>query len=236
MMKKTITIIIAILLLTSFVLENKPTDLKEYGFKGEVKSVTTINYNDLEQIDGAWNINEDKVISKWEMTFNKEGNIIEMKEYYPLIDTIWNEVTTKVEFENGLKRKYTKTDLYGQTTEFGTYTWGDDNNYKLTATQKSGIVVNSYSKLNKNLRDISGGHSYIQNDSILFSESYKNKLKQNGEIISSKFYDKLKDEYYTIEYSDKEKDKKGNLIKVALVYKETQLLKRLSVREFEYFE
>lgn len=235
-MKKTITIITAILLLTSFVSENKPTDLKEYGFKGNVKSVTTINYNNLEQIEGTWNINEDKVISKWKMTFNKEGNIVEMKEYYPIVDTIWNEVTTKIEFENGLKSKYTKTDLSGQITEVGTYTWIDDHNYKLAAFQKSGITVNSYSKLNKTLRDISGGYSYIQNDSILFSESYKNKLKRNGEIVSSKFYDQLKDEYYTIEYSNKEKDKKGNLIKVALVYKEPQLLKRLSVREFEYFE
>ena len=222
--------------MTSFVSENKPTDLKEYGFKGEVKSVMTLNYNDLEQIDGTWSITENKVISKWKMTFNKEGNIIEIKEYYPLYDTIWNEVTTKIEFENGLKRKYTKTDLYGQTTEVGTYTWLDDNNYKLSATQKNGITVNSYSKLNKSYRDISGGYSYIQNDSILFSESYKNKLKRNGEIISSKFYNKLKNEYYTIEYSEKEKDEKGNLTKVALVYKGTQLLKRLSVREFEYFK
>ena len=126
--------------------------------------------------------------------------------------------------------------MYGQTTEVGTYTWLDDNNYKLSATQKNGITVNSYSKLNKSYRDISGGYSYIQNDSILFSESYKNKLKRNGEIISSKFYNKLKNEYYTIEYSEKEKDEKGNLTKVALVYKGTQLLKRLSVREFEYFK
>lgn len=236
MMKKTIIIFTAILVLTSFVSENKPTDIKEYGFKGNVKSVTTINYNDLEQIDGTWNIIDDKVISKWKMTFNEDGNIIEMKEYYPLFDTTWNKVTTKIEFKNGLKSKYTKTDLYGQTTEVGNYTWLDDHNYKLIASQKSGITINSYSKLNKNLRDISGGYSYIQNDSILFSETYENNLKRNGEIVSSKFHNKLKDEYYTIEYSDKEKDQKGNLIKVALVYKETQLLKRLSVREFEYFE
>ena len=236
MIKKIITIISVILLLTSCVSENRPTDLKEYGFKGNVKSVTTINYNDLKKIDDTWSISEEKVVSKWKMTFNNEGNIIEMKEYYPLFDTIWNEVTTKIEFKDGLKSKYTKTDLYGQITEVGTYTWIDDHNYNLTALQKSGLTVNSYSKLDKNFRDMSGGYSYFQNDSILFSEFYKNKLKLNGEIVNSEFHDKLKDEIYTIEYSDKEKDEKGNLIKVALVYTETQLLKRLSVREFEYFE
>jgi len=236
MVKKIISIVVTVLLLTSFVAEQKPNDVKEYGFKGKVKSVMTVNYNDIEKIDGTWDISEDKVISKWKMTFNIEGNIIEMKEYYPLFGTIWEELTTKIEFEEGLKSKYTKTDLYGQTTEVGVYNWVDDHNYKLTATQKSGVIINSYAKLDKNFRDISGGYAYLRNESILFSESYENKLDGKGQLISSTFYDKLKDDHYTIEYKDKAKDEKGNLIKVALVYKETGLLKRLSVREFEYFE
>ena len=235
MAKTTFPILAIILLLTSFSSENKPTDLREYGFMGKVKSITSIKYADLPIKNGVWEINKDKVISKSKMIFNEKGNIIEVKQYYPLTGSTWNEMTTKVEFKNGLKSKYTKTDLYGQPMEVGTYTWIDNHNYKLTITQTNGTTTNSHSKLNKNLRDISGDYSYIQNGSIIFSEKYKNQLTPNGEIVSSTFINQ-ENESYTIEYLNKEKDITGNLIKVALVFKETNLLKHLIIREFEYYE
>jgi hypothetical protein len=235
-MKRLIYVMFIIITLTSCLLDEKPNDLKEYGFRGKVKSVNTINYGNLKKVNGKWMINEDKIISKSNLMFNEKGFIVKWVESYPFVDSIWDKSTSIVEIVNGQKSKFTKTNQFGQKTETGVYTWIDNFNYTLNVTYMNGTKVVSHSTLNKAYRDLKSDYSYAFSDSIYFSESYQNKLNQDEEIISSSFKNALTNNEYVINYTDKEKDEKGNLTKVVLVYDDSNELIRLVLREFDYYE
>ena len=235
-MKKILPILTVLIILSCCNSNEESNDLKEYGFNGKVKSVHTTNYSNLESENGEWIIDEDRIESKWKMLFNENGFITEIREYYPSFDTVWDEVISNIEFVNGKKSTYIKTNQYGQKTETGTYTWIDNYHYTINSNQMNGTKIESHFMLNKEFRDQGGDYTYSFLDSIYFSESYVNQLKNDGEIISSSFTNALTNNEYVITYSDKEKDKKGNLVKAAFVYESSGELKRLSVREFEYYK
>jgi len=236
-MKQLSIILFVTLLLSSCSTPEKKsfTDLKEYGFKGKVKSVITKNYIGLERQDNKWVISEERIASKQNVFFNINGNITKIIDYRLLENDSWYDITTEFKYENGLKKTSKKTDLYGKQTEQAEYKWLDDKNYILTAKDINGMKVESVSKLNNDFRSYSGEYKYFKADSLVYSESYSNKLDKKGEIISTHFLNKISAKSYTLLYTDKELDKEGNLIKLAMTYEESGDLKRFIVREFSYY-
>ncbi len=223
------------ILLTSCNSVKTITDLKEYGFKGKVKNIVVLNYRDLEKKNELWVIKEDKLFSKKTMKFNKKGNIVEI-HYHSTSKNLSDEIITSIEFKNGKKSKTTSRDLLGEIINTGYYTWIDKYNYSYDLVNKQKeLILKSHTKLNNNFREISTEYSYIENDSIVFSESTVTELDINEEVVSTKFKDKISQEEYVIEYIVK-KDKKDNLIKCAFIFRESKKLQLLSINKFEYYE
>jgi tetratricopeptide (TPR) repeat protein len=236
LLKQIVVFLFIIILFSSFDQKDFASDVKEYGFRGAVKSVKMINYGNVERQDENWILSESKIQSKQHMSFDETGNIIDMNEFYLMPSGFWYEVSTNYTYFNGRKKSYIKTDIFGQQTETGNYVWLDYKHYELKSTQINGNRVESKTGLNNNFRSVSGGYNYYQNESIVASENYENVVDKNGEIIRTNFLNNITGVPYSIEYKTKKFDHKGNLIQVALIFSGTEKLKRLVVREFEYYE
>ena len=52
-----------------------PTDLKEYGFKGEVKTIVSKRYVGISKKNGEWEYSKDDLFAISIYHFNKEENI-----------------------------------------------------------------------------------------------------------------------------------------------------------------
>ncbi len=230
-------LIITLLLFTSCANKNVPTDIKEYGLKGKIKSIMTINYSDLNNENGEWVVTDNKIVSKIKMTFNKDGNIVEVKEWLPTYNKEeFIEFTTKIIFNQGLKYKYLKTNSNGEIVESGNYLWKDNYNYKLRVNRKDEGHVDSFSELDESYRDLKGQYTYYREDGTVFlSESYENELNKDKEITSVKYKDLLNNTFYTVEFFIKNRDLRGNIVKATQVYKDSQTLKSFSIREIKYY-
>ena len=234
---RKITIILLSLVLSSFSKEHPQNDLKEYGLNGKVKAVYTTNYLDLEKADGKWIENQNFIVSKSIMFFNKNGNISKILEMYPLPNSVIKfDTALTIEFSHKNERKVAYSKSYYNLKETGKYTWLNKKNYKLIATREDGLTITSYSKLSRKFRDLSGNYKYQLNDSIVLNESYKNTLNRKNQIIKSVFTDSISGKKRTIEFEILELDKNNNITKLAQTDSKTEKLKKYSTRTYEYFE
>ena len=63
------TLIIFFLISISAISQNNPTDLKEYGFFGKIKKMTTTKFSAMFK-DGEWKIDSNQIESKIIFEFN----------------------------------------------------------------------------------------------------------------------------------------------------------------------
>tara|TARA_R110002051_G_scaffold241020_3_gene301380 strand:+ start:64 stop:759 length:696 start_codon:yes stop_codon:yes gene_type:complete len=228
------TLIIFFLISISAISQNNPTDLKEYGFFGKIKKMTTTKFSAMFK-DGEWKIDSNQIESKIIFEFNKVGNIERTVEF--TYDEN-NHITKNVfdfNFKNDRKEHYIKSDST-RILERGKYDWLSPYKYELISVDNNGIKNESYSYLNNDFRDISGGTKRFENDSLTFEFKYVNTLDKNGEIlflnmdyITSGFNDK-------IAISDKEFDEQNNMTKFSLKSVESNQVYSFNVREIEYYE
>lgn len=226
--------LLGVLILASCTSTYRNTDLLEYGYKGAVKSVKSTMYYDLIQVNGEWKIDESKIGNIKILSFDKNGNIVKVVTTYPAYpDDI---ETTIIQFENGRKSGFYKIDANEDKIETGVYTWKSETEYELTSLLSSGAKIKSFSKLNKNLRDLSGGYTYTQGDSTIYANSYINTINEKNLVTEIFFTNEVTKEtnIFSMEYSNF--DSNGNPLRLVMVDKTTGELDNLSIREFEYFE
>jgi len=191
-------------------------------------------YRNLEQKDGEWILDPSKIISISELTFNEMGNITKVETRVPEME---DEVeTTYFQFENHIKLSYVKVNAAKDTTEKGTYNWLSDFEYELTIYRSEEEQIESWSKLNDNYRDLSGGYKFVLNDSVVFAQSYENTVDKDGRITKIIFMNDLEQEKNAMTMTYGDDDTQGNPRKVILIDDKTGELDNLSVREFTYFE
>ena len=231
---QTLFFTLSLLLFVSCSVSQSNTDLLEYGYNGTVKSVKSTTYYGLIQKNDEWIIDESKIGNIRTITFNEEGNIVKAVTLYPEYP---GEVeTTYFQFEDGRKSGFYKLSADKDTLEKSVYEWISETEYKFNSVHLSGRTAVSTSKLNSNLRDISGGYVFMQGDSILYANSYINTLAENNLIAKIDFTNEVTKEknIYSMSYSDF--DKMKNPLKLEMVDKENGLLENLIIREFDYFE
>lgn len=229
-----LTFALGLLLFTSCSISSKNTDLLEYGYQGAVKSVKSTTYFDLVQENDDWVLDETKIASVKTITFNEEGNIIKAITTYPEYPEEIEK--TYFQFENGRKSSFYKINENNDTIEKGVYKWNSDTDYTLSSTFLSGRKNNSYSRLNTNFRDLSGGYTFSDGDSTLYSNSYVNTLNEDNLITKIHFKNEVTNEknIFSLTYTDF--DEMKNPLKLAMVDEKTGLLDNLSIRKFYYFK
>lgn len=231
-------IFIVSLLSFSLLFGQTHNDLKEYGYKGEVKSITTYNYDTL-------SFNETNKIfdrrlwgNKIVYTFDIKGNFDTIFLYTQLpiiIDTVY---TFKTAYDYSQQTKIAlRINGKNEVTDTIKFLWINDTTYKTIE-----IAVNGQDKvlsdlfLNKNYRDKSGKYTgYDENNKIEYSEKYENRIDDNGLLTRSFKTNLLTNTKTIVSYQYFDFDKFGNPTKIWISNLLDKKVFRIAVREFEYY-
>lgn len=206
------------------------TDVKEFGLKGNVKSVES-NYYLAKEYQETWIL--DSLKSRSVMDFNKKGNFTKIISIdFPDSES---EIIEFQRDENGRKISYKKHTLYG-IFETGNYEWISEKRYRLKAKDSFGVRMESEFTLTENFRDESGTTIYYDDKTgeYLLTFTYQNILDKNGNLLRTNiFYEPSGDSSTTI-YDVQEIDAFGNWIKVGL-YHEEKDFREIMIRNIEYY-
>lgn len=214
------------------------TDVKEYGYKGPVKRITTLYFDTL-SFDKANEISNKKlwrnqVIYK----FDPGGNLDSILTYTQLpmyTDTVYMFKTAY--FNESPSRFAVRFDGNNVVTDTIKYVWLSDTSYHTTETAVDGSLrIRSYLLLDRNYRDKAG--KYTGNDekgSILFSEKYENTIDENGFLTGSVKTNLLKNSASMVDYRYFDFDKYGNPTRILLTSLPDKKVFRIILRTFEYY-
>ena len=228
----TLSFFLGLLFVVSCSTSPKNTDLLEYGYKGAVKSVKSTTYFDLIQENDEWVLDKTKIGNIKVLTFNEDGNITKVVTTYPQYpDDI---ETTIFEFEDGRKSGFHKILADNDTIETGVYKWINETEYNLISVLYSGRRIVSNSKLNANFRDLSGGYTYTEGDSIIYANSYVNTINDKNLITRIHFTNEVTKEKNIFSMNYSEFDSNGNPLRLEMVDEKTGILDNLSIRKFYY--
>jgi len=210
-----------------------PTDLKEYGFKGEVKTIVSKRYVGISKKNGEWEYSKDDLFAISIYHFNKEENIetLEMTHFYEG-DTLEN--TFHFSFTNGRKTGATRVSDGGKNTLEMTFEWKGDRKYIWKSTENN-IYSETISELDENYRDKEGIFNAYSNDELVTSETYINFFDDEGQITKSRLIDHINETTRVQLYKDKVYDSVGNMLEVAIVDSASGKLEVLTVREYTYY-
>lgn len=233
----------SLLFYKTIIAQSSYSDLKEYGFKGNVKNVSIIDFKGLtlDEVDSFIKkedlINDSSLSSVTTHFFDKNGFLTKTTERLSF------EYNGKKEFEtlettfihkNGKKKEAIRKNIYGDTIDLYTYQWFDGYTYKETTRNlDNSYKVVSQQKLDSNYRDLSGDSFYYEYDSLMFQQFYINQTR-NGEIISSSI--KNSADNYTVTIKNIETDEYNNVTVKAIIRQDNQKLLLLSIREFYYYD
>ena len=237
-MRKSIHYFILILLLFTFSnVFSQFSDSKEYGFKGEVKKITTYNYIGLEKKNDKWIIDDKKLVSIWEFLVDENQNFREFKTTYFTNGTKEVQVY-KYQFKDKLKSSYEKYDEDGNIIETAKYEWLNEKSYIATFKFREYIIENRVI-LNDNFRDFIGENKVFEiyeNEKVPIEiTSYKNYFDKNGLIQKTEKFDVLGNISSTIYNEIQKIDIRGNLVEFAILNEDGNL-ERFVKREFEYLK
>ena len=237
-MRKSIHYFILILLLFTFSnVFPQFSDSKEYGFKGELKKITTYNYIGLEKKNDKWIIDDKKLVSIWEFLVDENQNFREFKTTYFTNGTKEVQVY-KYQFKDKLKSSYEKYDEDGNIIETAKYEWLNEKSYIATFKFSEYIIENRVI-LNDNFRDFIGENKVFEiyeNDKVPIEiTSYKNYFDKNGIIQKTEKFDVLGNISSTIYNEIQKIDIRGNLVEFAILNEDGNL-ERFVKREFEYLK
>lgn len=228
---KISTIIISLFIFSvSLYSQDEYTDIKEFGLKGNVKSIESKYYSTKEN-QGKWIL--DTLNSKSRMDFNENGNITRMFNLsFPELET---ETTEILRDKNDRKISYQKSNQNG-VFETGNYKWVDERVYQIKAIDSFGMRMESEFTLTKDFRDKTGTTVYYDNKSneYLFTHQYENFFDEKQNLLMSKItYAPIKNSR-TIIYKVQETDDFGNWTKV-IVYDKENDFRQILIRKIEYY-
>jgi len=189
-------------------------DLNDYGFKGEIKSITTKFYSNLIQEQGQWVIQDISkprtIISNY---FNQEGNFN--------TKTVTSQNNSyKLTFDYSAKTKigWKKNDSNGVISEIGKFTYNENKGFSETSFDTVGNkkfqsnYILSENQRTKTLEDI----GYNEDGSINFHSFSTFDDDNEGHLYKLVTVDKLNKATESFEFVILEKDKRNNPLKTLL--------------------
>ncbi len=237
MVTKFITTIcfLSALTITTF---GQHTDLKEYGLKGKVKSITTMHYKDVMFSNGQWMpISFDNFSYKTVWYFNEQGFIDKSKtSLFVHPDSLVTNILT-YEFKNGKKVSGKYFNYRGVLTELYKITWTDQYTYTTITTDTNGIkTFESTSWLNKDFRDSKGEYKSYENEKVVFYEKYSDIFDANGQLTKAEFTNMTENKNYFVLYKHSELDKNNNPTITTQINITDGTIRKMTIRLIEYYE
>lgn len=230
-------IIISAILFATISRAQGHTDLKEYGYKGPVRTVTTYYFDTLlfDKSDRIYSTKNwrNKIVYKFARTGNLDS-IITFTQL-PHQDTVY---INKTAFFNKYPSRFAvRLNGDNSVTDTVKYAWLSDTSYQTTEVAVKGDyrVLSDYF-LDKNYRDKAGSHSvYNGKDGIEFSEKYENTIGRDGLLTKSIRTNLLENTTSTVGYAYFGRDKYGNPTKILLANLPGGKVFRIVLRAFEYY-
>ena len=215
------------------------TDLKEYGLKGHVKSITTVNYESGICTNNQWiPYDEAKPNTITTLYFNKSGIIDSSITEFGAFKTDTSSFRTKtiyvIEQNKKVSAKY--YDHSGKFTETIKIKWLNNKTYSTYFYDLNGkLTFESTSWLNDEYRDNKGEYKSYDNDTLNIYEKYDDVFDSDKQLIKANFVDQIGKKEYTILYKHQAFDEFKNPTYTALVNITTGTLKRISIWRIEYY-
>ncbi len=237
MKSKFITTIYFLLALT-IIAVGQHTDLKEYGLKGKVKSITSMHYKDVMFSNGHWMpISKEKFYYTTVWHFNEQGFLdTSATSLFVYPDSLVTNILA-YEFKNGKKVSGKYFNYLGVLTELHKITWVDQYTYTIIATDTSGTkILESNSWLNKNYRDNKGEYKSYENGKVVFYEKYSDIFDTNGQLLKAEFTNITENKSYVVLYKHSEFDKNKNPITTTQINITDGTIKQITIRLIEYYE
>lgn len=213
-------------------------DLKEYGYKGKVKSITTYNFDTL-SFDETKKIFDDRLWrNKIIYTFDKYGNFDTIFSYIqlPIIsDSIYTFKTAYIYSQK--TRVAVRINGNNEVTDTIRFLWLNDTTYQAIETNVNGQgKVLSDLFLNKKYRDKSGNYTgYDENNNIEYNEKYESLISDNGLLTRSYKTNLLTNTMIVVSYKYFEFDKYGNPTRIWLTNLLDKKVFKIVKRKFEYY-
>jgi hypothetical protein len=212
--------------------------LKEYGYKGKVKTITTYNYDTL-SFDVTNKIFDNRFWrNKIVYIFDTSGNFDTIFSYTQLPITIDTVYTFKTAYIYSQQTKIAlRINGKNEITDTVKFLWLNDTTYQTTETAVSGQVKQlGYLFLNKSYRDKAGKYTgYDENSKIDYNEKYENLINDNGLLTKSFRTNLLTNTMTVVSYKYFDFDKFGNPTKIWLSNLFDKKVFRIIVRKFEYY-
>jgi hypothetical protein len=227
-------------------------EIKEYGYKGNVKSVTTYHYSLIHKTGDQWiPIDTNRYHGLNTRYFNCQGNIdstifeynyANHKNYstFRLTSKLINYFDTK-----GAKRNSLYTIRYDHNSDditsdqqFYTYEWINDHEYIERVYNRDGIQLNSknHYHLNKNYRDFKCEYTaYSVNDSMILHSSYINEISPENLLIKSTETNLITKEINITRYEYKKSDLLGNPTIIYVYRDENTEPVMVTLRTYTYY-
>jgi len=213
------------------------TDLKEYGLKGKVKTITTMHYKDVMFSNGQWmptSFEKFYYTTVWH--FNEPGFLDTSKTSLFVHDSLVTNILT-YEFKNGKKVSGKYFNYHGVLTELYNITWTNQYTYTTITTDTNGTkTFESTSWLNKDFRDNKGEYKSYENGKVDFYEKYSDIFDTNGQLIKAEFTNMTENKNYFILYKHSESDKNNNPTITTQINITDGTIKKLTIRLIEYYE
>ena len=213
-------------------------DLKEYGLKGKVKSITTMHYKDVMFSDGQWmpaSFEKFYYTTVWH--FNEQGFIDTTKTSLFVHPDILVTNILAYEFKNGKKVSGKYFNYRGVLTELYKITWSDQYTYTTITTDTNGTkTFESTSWLNKDFRDNKGEYKSYENGKVVFYEKYSDIFDSNGQLVKAEFTNMTENKNYFVLYKHSELDKNNNPTITTQINITDGTIKKMTIRLIEYYE
>jgi len=213
-------------------------DLKEYGYKGKVKNMTTYNYDTL-SFDETNKIFDNRLWrNKIVYTFDTTGNLDTIFSYIQLPFTNDTVYTFKTAYTYSQQARIAlRINGKNEVTDTVKFLWINDTTYQTIETAVKGQrKVLSDLFLNENYRDKCGKFTgYDDDNKIEYSENYENRINDNGLLTRSFKTNLLTHTTTIVSYQYFDFDKFGNPTKIWLSNFLDKKVIRIALREFEYY-
>lgn len=214
------------------------TDLKEYGLKGKVKSITTMHYKDVMFSNGQWMpVSLDKFSYSTVWHFNEQGFIDTSKtSLFVHPDSLVTNILT-YEFKGGKKVSGKYYNYRGILSEQYKISWTDQYTYTTVTTDTNGNkTFESTSRLNKEFRDNKGDYKSYENGKVVFYEKYSDIFDTSGQLIKAEFTNMTENKNYFVLYKHSEFDKYYNPIITTQINITDGTVRKMTIRLIEYYE
>ena len=230
-------IILSLLVFSSVNVFAQHTDIKEYGLKGKVESITTMHYKDVMFKNGQWmptSFDEFLFTSVWH--FNEQGFIDTAKTSLFIHPDSLVTNTLTYQFKNGKKVSGKYINYRGILTELYKISWTDEYTYTTITTDTNGTkLFESTSYLNKDFRDNKGEYKSYENGEIIDYEKYSDIFDKNGQLIKAEFTNLVENKNYVVLYKHSELDKNNNPTVTTQINITDGTIKKMTIRLIDYY-